>query len=312
MLACLGGELPNEFLKSMGIAIRKHHGDKAMANPALSREAAPSAAGGLATRRCFFLIGALVVGGLTAVGIKYYLLPRGLRYKSPDHAVLKPSGLWGHGVGILATLFMLLNFVYPLRKRLPWFKGKGSIAPWLRFHVFVGIMSPLVILFHTAFQWGNQLATTTYVSVRGRGRDRAHRPLHLRLGAHRSARRRGGEAPRQAAGAVAAGAAAVADHARDARSAAAARAGARRRRPDVAPLAAGRCSSACRPRRCWSGAVCGTRAAVPGARGLPQLPRPGAGAAAPARQDRAPSPLQAPDVGLALAARRARHRAARR
>ena len=26
-------------------------------------------------------------------------------------------------------------------------------------------MSPIVILFHTAFQWGNQLATTTYFSV---------------------------------------------------------------------------------------------------------------------------------------------------
>ena len=26
-------------------------------------------------------------------------------------------------------------------------------------------MSPIIILFHTAFQWGNQLATTTYLSV---------------------------------------------------------------------------------------------------------------------------------------------------
>ena len=62
-------------------------------------------------------------------------------------------------------MFMLLNFVYPMRKRFKIFKGKGSIVPWLRFHVFVGVMSPLVILFHTAFQWGNQLATTTYFSV---------------------------------------------------------------------------------------------------------------------------------------------------
>jgi dihydropyrimidine dehydrogenase (NAD+) subunit PreT len=164
VLACLGGELPNELLKSMGVSIRRHHGDKAMANPALKRRSRTKPTGRLATF-LFFLIGALVVAGLTAVGIKYYLLPRGLRYRSPDHALLKPSGLWGHGVGILATMFMLLNFVYPLRKRLHWFKGKGTIAPWLRFHVFVGIMSPIVILFHTAFQWGNQLATSTYVSV---------------------------------------------------------------------------------------------------------------------------------------------------
>lgn len=166
VIACLGGELPNEFLKSIGISIRKHHGDKAMANPSLAgQEKAASSRGGQAARIAFALVGLLVIAGLAAVGWKYYLLPRGLRYKAPDHAFLKPSGLWGHGVGVLATLFMLLNFVYPVRKRLRWFKGRGSIAPWLRFHVFVGIMSPLVILFHTAFQWGNQLATTTYVSV---------------------------------------------------------------------------------------------------------------------------------------------------
>jgi len=152
------------MLKTMGISIRKHLGDKAMANPALARRKKSKHAGRIASA-LFFLLGATVVAGLTWVGYKYYLLPRGLRYKSPDHAMLKPSGLWGHGIGILATMFMLLNFVYPMRKRFKIFKGKGSIVPWLRFHVFVGVMSPIVILFHTAFQWGNQLATTTYFSV---------------------------------------------------------------------------------------------------------------------------------------------------
>jgi hypothetical protein len=52
-----------------------------------------------------------------------------------------------------------------MRKRMKMFKGRGSIAPWLRFHVFVGIMSPATIIFHTAFQWGNQLATMTYISL---------------------------------------------------------------------------------------------------------------------------------------------------
>jgi len=28
---------------------------------------------------------------------------------------------------------MLLNFVYPLRKRLKWFKGKGTIVPGCAF-----------------------------------------------------------------------------------------------------------------------------------------------------------------------------------
>ena len=50
------------------------------------------------------------------LGYKYYLLPRELRYRAPQHALLRPSGLWGHGVGILATMFMLLDFVCPFRR----------------------------------------------------------------------------------------------------------------------------------------------------------------------------------------------------
>ena len=93
------------------------------------------------------------------------MLPDLLRYRSPQHDLMKPSGSWGHGIGILATGVMLLNFVYPIRKRAQWLKRRGSIAPWLRFHVFVGILTPPVILFHSAFRWGNPLATATYVSL---------------------------------------------------------------------------------------------------------------------------------------------------
>ncbi|MFL5305850.1 MAG: NAD(P)-binding domain-containing protein [Polyangia bacterium] len=164
VLACLGGELPTEFLKSVGVAIRRHHGDKAMPNPALggrSGSRAPSWRVPLA----MVAAGLVICAVLAAVGSDYYLLPRALRYRDPRHALLKPSGAWGHGVGILATLFMLSNFAYSARKRLKMFKRSGPIAPWLRFHVFVGVMSPLTILFHSAWQWGNQLATATYVAL---------------------------------------------------------------------------------------------------------------------------------------------------
>jgi hypothetical protein len=109
------------------------------------------------------VLGLAVIGGLAYVGFDYYRLPRELRFESPAHLLLKPSGAWGHGLGILATFVMLSNFVYSVRKRL--LKRWGSMAAWLRFHTFVGLMSPLTILFHSAFQWGNQLATATYVSL---------------------------------------------------------------------------------------------------------------------------------------------------
>ncbi len=164
VIACLGGELPTEFLKSVGIGIRRHHGDRAMPNPALGvhvetpREQRSWA-------MTLAIVGAGVLFLLAAVGKGYYLLPQAKRYLASDHLLLRPAGLWGHGVGMLATGFMFLNFVYALRKRVRRFKRRGPIGPWLRFHVFVGLMSPAVILFHSAFQWGNHLATATYLSL---------------------------------------------------------------------------------------------------------------------------------------------------
>jgi dihydropyrimidine dehydrogenase (NAD+) subunit PreT len=166
VIACLGGEAPAQFLKTAGVDIRRHFGDKAMANPTFAAEASSRSPGDerlAATTLAFIGIAILVFLGIA--GGRYYMLPDMLRYRSPQHDLMKPSGSWGHGIGILATGVMLLNFVYPIRKRARWLKRRGSIAPWLRFHVFVGTLTPPVILFHSAFRWGNPLATATYVSL---------------------------------------------------------------------------------------------------------------------------------------------------
>ena len=164
VIACLGGEVPGEFLKSVGVDIRRHRGDRAMANPTFAGE--PSSPGDeRLAATTLAVVGVAILVFLGVAGGRYYTLPDLLRYRSPQHALMKPSGSWGHGIGILATAVMLLNFVYPIRKRARWLKRRGSIAPWLRFHVFVGILTPPVILFHSAFRWGNPLATATYVSL---------------------------------------------------------------------------------------------------------------------------------------------------
>jgi thioredoxin reductase/NAD-dependent dihydropyrimidine dehydrogenase PreA subunit len=160
VIACLGGELPIQFLEGVGVGIRRHDGKKAMPNPTLAGRARPDGRGAAMT---LAVLGIAILVALAYVGFDYYRLPRPLRFESPAHTLLKPSGAWGHGLGILATFVMLSNFVYSVRKRL--LKRWGSMAAWLRFHTFVGLMSPLTILFHSAFQWGNQLATATYVSL---------------------------------------------------------------------------------------------------------------------------------------------------
>src|SRR3954462_8445285 len=78
---------------------------------------------------------------------------------------LRPAGLWGHGVGVGATTFMIFNFAYALRKRWSALKGSASLRTWLTFHMFVGIRSPLVSAFHACFMLNNLLAVWTCLGL---------------------------------------------------------------------------------------------------------------------------------------------------
>jgi thioredoxin reductase/NAD-dependent dihydropyrimidine dehydrogenase PreA subunit len=174
VIVCAGGELPLEFLKKLGVGLKRYQGTalgEAPASPTgprVRRGSARESAEERKSRRlafALFTIGALIIAALAVVGWEYYLLPSAERRASGLHDMLRPAGLWGHGVGIIATLFMLSNFLYAVRKRWGLLKGVSSIRRWLTFHQFVGFMSPLVIAFHAAFQSNNHLATATAGSL---------------------------------------------------------------------------------------------------------------------------------------------------
>ncbi len=168
----IGGELPLEFLSKLQVSLEKHFGEekkKPKRIPVGDRR-------GLAKTKeertafrgehiLFFVLGALILTWLTVTGWNYYLLPHAERLQSPLHESLRPAGRWGHGVGIVATAIMMLNFLYPLRKRTRMLSGLGAIRRWLDFHMFVGFMSPMVIAFHAAFQSNNALATATAAAL---------------------------------------------------------------------------------------------------------------------------------------------------
>jgi dihydropyrimidine dehydrogenase (NAD+) subunit PreT len=173
VIVSVGGELPLEFLAKSGISLKKHFGEE-LAKPkqrivALGRKAVADGdrdtEGRRRMHRVYLATAALILAWLTVKGWDYYTLPRAERLHSPLHGSLRPAGSWGHGVGIVATAFMLLNFFYPVRKRARSLAGVGSIRGWLDFHMFVGFMSPLVIAFHAAFQSNNQLATGTAAAL---------------------------------------------------------------------------------------------------------------------------------------------------
>jgi thioredoxin reductase/Pyruvate/2-oxoacid:ferredoxin oxidoreductase delta subunit len=162
VLVLIGGEVPTEFLRKAGVDMVKYHG-KTIIRPLAQPE------GGFLRRHratlLYTLVGAAIVAYLAVKGQDYYLLAPAARRLSPLHRSLKPAGPWGHGVGVVAAAFMLLNFLYAWRKRSGALRRLGSLRSWLRFHVFVGFMSPLVIAFHAAFQSKNQLATGTAMAL---------------------------------------------------------------------------------------------------------------------------------------------------
>jgi thioredoxin reductase/NAD-dependent dihydropyrimidine dehydrogenase PreA subunit len=169
----VGGVLPTEFLKSLGVSIQRHVG-KAFEKP--KKKSVSTTSRVLTDERAeerhrvrlgtvLTAVGILILAGLWYTGRNYYWLPAAERVHSPLHKSLKPGGMWGHGVGVAATIVMLSNFLLPLRKHWRRLKGRKSIREWLTFHVFVGVMSPLVILFHSAFGSNNMVATLCYSSL---------------------------------------------------------------------------------------------------------------------------------------------------
>lgn len=100
-------------------------------------------------------IGILVTLALFYIGLPYYSTSLEERFYHPDHVYLKPSGIFGHGLGIVGTLLILIGvFSYIARKRYKFLARMGRLKYWLEFHIFLCSVGPVMVLFHTAFKFG--------------------------------------------------------------------------------------------------------------------------------------------------------------
>jgi hypothetical protein len=99
-------------------------------------------------------------------GHSYYQTSLEERYFHPANETLKPSGLIGHGLGIIGTLLMVLGMImYITRKRVKAFSRWGSLKNWLEIHIFLCTMGPLMILYHTSFKFGGIVAISFWSMV---------------------------------------------------------------------------------------------------------------------------------------------------
>lgn len=75
------------------------------------------------------------------------------------------SELFGHGIGIVGFIFMLMTeTLYSLRKRsrsVRW----GRMSTWLQFHIFTGLVGPYMVLLHTSWKFSGIAGVTTLFTV---------------------------------------------------------------------------------------------------------------------------------------------------
>lgn len=99
-------------------------------------------------------------------GIPYYSTPIEERFYHPDHNWFKPSGIFGHGLGIVGTLLILIGvFGYIAKKKFRALARFGRLKYWLEFHIFLCTLGPVMILFHTAFKFGGLVSVSFWSMV---------------------------------------------------------------------------------------------------------------------------------------------------
>ena len=103
---------------------------------------------------------------LAYVGFNYYQTPLEERFYHPDYKWFKPSGAFGHGLGIIGTLMILFGVViYIARKRYNFMVRYLRLKYLLEFHIFLCILDPVLILFHTAFKFGGLVSIAFWSMV---------------------------------------------------------------------------------------------------------------------------------------------------
>ncbi len=103
---------------------------------------------------------------LAVSGMSFYEESIEERFFHPDYMKLKPSGSWGHGLGILGSLSMIIGVSsYMIRKRNRRVQKLGVLKHWLEFHIFLCALGPMLVLYHTSFKFGGLVAVSFWSMV---------------------------------------------------------------------------------------------------------------------------------------------------
>ena len=106
------------------------------------------------------------------VGFAALVLVLYLGWRLPTERYLTPTRGFGYALGIIGGSLMLVLMLYSARKHFSWLSFLGPTPSWFRFHMVLGILGPLCILFHANFSTGatnSNVALFSMLTVAGSG-----------------------------------------------------------------------------------------------------------------------------------------------
>jgi len=80
------------------------------------------------------------------------------RYITPQRGL-------GYWLGITGGSMMLLLLIYSARKRFAWLRWLGGIPAWFQFHMMLGVVGPVLVLFHANFKLGATNSNVALISM---------------------------------------------------------------------------------------------------------------------------------------------------
>ena len=82
-----------------------------------------------------------------------------------DEDYFTPETGLGYWLGVSGAFMMLLLLAYPLRKRIRAMRTMGSVGSWFRVHMLLGVIGPVLILFHANFKLGSLNSSVALLSM---------------------------------------------------------------------------------------------------------------------------------------------------
>ena len=84
---------------------------------------------------------------------------------APLDRYLTPRSGVGYWLGIVGGSLMVLLLIYPARKRMPSLASIGSPRAWFKIHMVLGIVGPLLILYHSTYRLGAANSNVALISM---------------------------------------------------------------------------------------------------------------------------------------------------